>query len=350
MAKAKRIRIKCDAPATAGVKLVLVTRFEELLNWRDGALDWTDPEGVHSMRVASRRLRSALRDFMPHVRKRRLAPVLKRLKGLADTLGEVRDHDVAILGLEEMEKHAPKESSTALKELIEIRKAVRDEARRELEVILAPEKLQELATEFVACVDDATALSERKSKHGLAEAEMTFATMSRAIILGRLKDFEKLSNALFRPLEAEPLHELRIAVKRLRYAIELFQRCWPRSIATQAKRAARMQTALGDIHDCDVWIASIGKQIVRARKHDDSDRVKGLVSLLSHFNKLRTKHMRRALARWGEWEAHDSTGKLRATLAPKEKVEIPEVPEMPAMVEAEVSATQVAGEQMRQGL
>lgn len=325
---------------------MLVTRFEELLNWRDKALDWTDPEGVHSMRVASRRLRSALRDFTPYVRKRRLALALKRLKALADALGEVRDHDVAILGLEEMEKHAPKDSSSALKELIETRKAVRDQARLGLEVTLAPEKLQELTTEFVACVDEATAVSDRKNKHP-AEAEFTFADMSRSVILGRLKDFEKLSNALFRPLDAEPLHELRIAVKRLRYAIELFQRCWPRSIATHAKHAARMQTALGDIHDCDVWIASIGKQIVRARKQDDADRVKGLVSLLSHFDKLRTKHMRRALVRWNEWENRDSSGKLHAALAPKEKIEIPE---MPVVVEAEATATQVAGEQIRQGL
>jgi CHAD domain-containing protein len=347
MAKAKRIRIRCNAPASVGIKLVLVTRFEELLSWREVALDWTDPEGVHSMRVASRRLRSALRDFTPYVRKRRLAPVLKRLKHLADALGEVRDHDVAILGLEEMQKQAPRHSSGALKELIEARTAVREQARQELATIIAPETLQELETEFVACVEQATTLSERKSKQPPADPELTFAEMSRAIILGRLKEFEKLTNALFRPLDGEPLHELRIAVKRLRYAIELFQRCWPRSIATHAKRAARMQTALGDIHDCDVWLASVGKQIVRARKQNEPERVKGLVALLDHFTKLRTKHSRRALARWGDWEAHDSSGKLRAALAPKEAVEIPE---LPAVIEAEANATQVAGEQMRQGL
>jgi CHAD domain-containing protein len=348
MAKAKQIRIRCNAPASVGIKLVLMTRFEELLSWREKTLDWTDPEGVHSMRVASRRLRSALRDFTPHVRKRRLAPVLKRLKNLADTLGSVRDHDVAILGLEEMQKQAPRHSSAALKELIEARVAVREQARQELAAIIESEKLQELETEFVACIDEATSLSERKSKQHADEPEATFAEMSRSIILGRLKEFEKLTNALFKPLDAEPLHDLRIAVKRLRYALELFQRCWGRSMGTHAKRAARMQTALGDIHDCDVWIASVGKQIVRARKQNEAERVRGLVALLEHFTKLRNKHLRRALARWNEWEAHDSSGKIRAALAPKE--EAVEIPEMPAVVEAEATATQVAGEQMRQGL
>jgi CHAD domain-containing protein len=326
---------------------VLATRSEEVFGWRDAALDWTDREGVHSMRVASRRLRSALRDFMPYVRKRRIAPVLKRLRNLADALGEVRDYDVAILGLEEIQKQAPRESTAALKELIETRKTHREQGRQKLEAILAPEKLQQLQIEFGACVDEATALSERKNKHSPDGPELTFAEMSRAIILGRLKEFEKLSNALFRPLEVEALHEMRLAVKRLRYALELFQRCWGRSMGTHAKHAARIQTALGDIHDCDVWIASVGKQIVRARKQNEHERVKGLVSLLSYFIKLRTKYLRRALARWNEWEAHDSSGKLRAALAPKEEIEIPA---MPAVVEAEANATQVAGEQMRQGL
>jgi len=348
MAKAKQIRIRCNAPASVGIKLVLMTRFEELLSWREAALEWTDPEGVHSMRVASRRLRSALRDFTPYVRKRRLAPVLKRLKNLADTLGAVRDRDVAILGLEEIQKHAPKPSSAALKELIETRMAVREQARQELATIITPENLQELETEFVACVEEATIVSERKSKRQQNEPELAFAEMSRAIILGRLKEFEKLTNALFRPLDGGPLHDLRIAVKRLRYALELFQRCWGRPMGTHAKRAARMQTALGDIHDCDVWIASVGKQIMRARKQNEADRVKGLVALLEHFTKLRTKHLRRALARWSEWEAHDTSGKLRATLAPKE--EAIEIPEVPAVVEAEANVAQVAGEQMRQGL
>ena len=80
MAKAKRISLKCNAPASAGIKLALVTRFEELQGWRKAALDWSDPEGVHSMRVASRRLRGALRDFAPFLRKRSLTGALKELK------------------------------------------------------------------------------------------------------------------------------------------------------------------------------------------------------------------------------------------------------------------------------
>src|SRR5215470_3295846 len=115
MAKAKRVKgLSCKSVASAGIKLVLVTRFNELWGFQQAALDWTDPEGVHSMRVASRRLRSVLRDFMPYLRKRSLAPVLKQLRNIAAALGEVRDQDVAIEALEEMASHAPGAFSSGL--------------------------------------------------------------------------------------------------------------------------------------------------------------------------------------------------------------------------------------------
>src|SRR4029453_12774743 len=115
MAKAKRIKgIDCKSVASAGIKLVLLTRFDELCSFQAAALDWSDPEGVHSMRVASRRLRSALRDFTPYLHKRRLSSVLKSLRDIADALGEVRDQDVAIMALEKPQTHTPHEISPAL--------------------------------------------------------------------------------------------------------------------------------------------------------------------------------------------------------------------------------------------
>ena len=310
MAKAKRVKgVNCDSVATIGIKLVLVTRFEELYGFHDAALDWSDPEGVHSMRVASRRLRSALRDFLPYVRKRGLTSVQKRLKSVADALGEVRDQDVAIMALEKIETNAPSDVSPGLKRFIDARKQVRDEARKELESILEKTQLNQLQADFVAGVDVATTTRKTQSS-----PQITYLKMSRTVILDLLKELEKLADDMFNPFDIETLHEMRIAAKRLRYAIELFQSCWGRSIATYAKRAARVQTALGDLHDCDVWIESLGKQIKSARKNKEAEQVAAFVWLLGHFVKLRTKHLRRAFAEWGTWEAQDLSGKLRSKI------------------------------------
>ena len=309
MAKAKRIKgINCKSVASAGIKPVLITRFEELCSFQATAMDWTDPEGVHSMRVASRRLRSALRDFMPYLRKRPLAPVLKQLRSIADALGEVRDQDVAIAALEEMVSKAPADFSPGLKQFIETRKQLRERERDELKAILEGSELKQLESEFIAGVDEAAA------PHAGSPA-ITFLTMSREIILERLKEFEALSLGLLNPFEIETLHEMRIAAKRLRYALELFQQCWGRAISGYAKRIARIQGALGDLHDCDVWIESLGKHIINARKHKQHDQVSALMWLLSHLVKLRTKHLRQAFARWREWEKHEASEKLRAALS-----------------------------------
>ena len=293
------------------MKVVLGTRFGELVHFRAAALDWSDPEGVHSMRVASRRLRSALRDFTPYLQKRRLSSSLKSLRDIADALGEVRDQDVAIMALEKLETHTPHEVSPALKKFIDARKEIRDQAREELLTMLADDQLKQLEMSFTLAVDEATAGGTARTQVPLL---ISFRKMSRAIILDRLKELEKLSNGLFRPFDVETLHEMRIAAKRLRYAIELFQQCWGRSIATYAKRAAQLQTALGDVHDCDVWIESFGNEINKVRKEKQTENLEALVWLLSHFVKLRTKHLRKALDLWSDWEADDASGKLRTVL------------------------------------
>jgi CHAD domain-containing protein len=307
MAKAKRIKgINCNDAAPVGIKLVLATRFEEMYGFRQAALDWSDPEGVHSMRVASRRLRSAMRDFMPYLRQRGLTSVLKQTKSIAAALGEVRDQDVAIIALEKIQKQAPTEFSDALQQLVDERKDQRNESRDKLSSVLVANQMKQVKSEFTAGLDKATALPKTNQSAG-----PTFSKMSSAVILDRLKELEKLSESLYKPFEIESLHDMRIAAKRLRYALELFQQCWGRSLQTHAKNAARMQTELGEVHDCDVWMESIGKRIAQARKQKQYDQIAAFIWLLSHFVKVRTKHLRQAYDLWREWEANDVGGQVR---------------------------------------
>src|SRR3982751_2671536 len=127
MAKAHQIEgIDCQAPANIGIRLVLLERFDEFLEFRVDALNWEDLEGVHSMRVASRRLRSALRDFAPYMKKREMAPTVKKIKTVADALGAVRDQDVAIEALQSLAIKASPSVKTTLDNVILERKQSRD--------------------------------------------------------------------------------------------------------------------------------------------------------------------------------------------------------------------------------
>jgi CHAD domain-containing protein len=91
---------------TAAARVVSV-RGEEVWEHLDRALDLDDIEGVHDMRVATRRLRAVLEIFGPCFERRRLRDVLRDVRQLADALGERRDPDVHIDALEAFAAAAP---------------------------------------------------------------------------------------------------------------------------------------------------------------------------------------------------------------------------------------------------
>ena len=52
-----------DAPLEICARRIIDTRFREMLSYREGTILGEDIEQLHSMRVSSRRLRSAMRNF-----------------------------------------------------------------------------------------------------------------------------------------------------------------------------------------------------------------------------------------------------------------------------------------------
>jgi CHAD domain-containing protein len=317
MAKAKHIAgIDCEGAAAEAIRFVLITRVEEMCALRDKALDWREPEGVHDMRVSSRRLRGALRDFAPYLRKSGLAVVLKQVGDLADALGVVRDQDVAIIGLQKLAAGAPPEAATMLAQLVQVREKIRKEARKNLRHSLRKVPLKQLQKDFVTAVDSATAHAKprkRQSKNPPTAAAVTYRQVARRIMTERLQEMEKLSEGLYQPLRMKPLHKLRIAAKRLRYALELFEPCWGQSISLFAKKIAALQSSLGELHDSDIWIETFGEHLNGVEK-EPKDRAAAALWLLSHFVRLHSRHLRDALGKWRDWEADESGLRLRDCL------------------------------------
>ena len=101
MAKARDIPgIAHDATFREAAASAVEVRAEEVFSFRDRALDRTDIEGVHDMRVATRRLRAVMEIFAVCFPAKQHKRALREVKNLADVLGERRDPDVMIDGLE----------------------------------------------------------------------------------------------------------------------------------------------------------------------------------------------------------------------------------------------------------
>lgn len=307
MAKAKEITgLDCAADALGWAAEVLRVRFEEVASLRGAALNSEDIEGVHAIRVATRRLRSALRDFAPLMKRRPMKKVKRDLKRIADALGQARDQDVAIVALEKLKAEAKGERlKESVGKLIEECRAARERAQLDLMETLAVTAIEDLQTRFTAAIDEAT-------KRKKSARVVSFNEAGRDAVSKSLQEFCDLSRSLYEPFNIEDLHELRITAKRLRYAIELFTACWGASIAPFAEEIAEMQSFLGEVHDTDVWIESLGELLRKSGEEAQGKAAHQTAAwLLSEFVKERTKNYRAALKLWSEWKENDFVTRMQ---------------------------------------
>lgn len=309
MAKAKDIpELDGDADAGEGAAKVLRARFDEVLEFRGAALDFSDIKGVHDMRVASRRLRSALRDFKPLMSQRALKQVKKELKRLADALGAVRDLDVFIAEIERLQDKAGTEPvKEGIGKFLREQRGLRELARMDLTEALGSNDLDDLQQRFAAAISESA--SRKKSAHALS-----FKEAGREAIAGELEDLLDLGESIYEPFNEKALHKLRIAAKRLRYAIKLFVVCLGDDLAPLAKEIGKMQSFLGEVHDCDVWIKILGERLRQTKSANEND-YQAAVWLLSEFVNKRTKEYNAALNLWGEWKTADFAGRLRTIIS-----------------------------------
>ena len=155
MAKARDIpQLRPDLPFREAASLAVGTRAGEVWGHEHRVLDTGDIEGVHDMRVATRRLRAVMEIFEPCFPKKRHRKALKEVKRLADVLGERRDPDVMIDRLRALEAELAEEDKPGIESFIAELRAGQDEGNERLARELRrarddklPERLRLLAAE-----------------------------------------------------------------------------------------------------------------------------------------------------------------------------------------------------------
>ena len=272
---------------------------------------------------------------MPHLRQSKLRRSRDDLKRIADALGAVRDEDVAIMALEELKREAPEEMAAGLDRLTAERAARREEARAALTDAISEGMIARAQGKFIFALEHG-AKTPRLKRNVDADGEPhdaspSFRQVGKEIITNGFAELQHLSASLYRPFKTEPLHRMRIAAKRLRYAVELFAPCWGGPMTESAEEIAEMQAHLGELHDCDVWIEGLGARLRRSSKTsasgpetEESRELRCAARwLLGQFVKARTKHYRAALKRWHDWETQGFAARLASSLdAEPEPVEL----------------------------
>lgn len=155
MAGARKVKLDCEGSFSQAAARVVKVRSKEVFAHSDGVLDLGEVERVHDMRVATRRLRAALEVFEPCFPPKRRRKALKKVKALADALGERRDADVEIAFLEGLVAEAAEEDRPPLRDLIEELRLRQAKANEALAPCVAPKRLKRLRRRLKKLVEKA---------------------------------------------------------------------------------------------------------------------------------------------------------------------------------------------------
>ncbi|RZQ62696.1 CHAD domain-containing protein [Amycolatopsis suaedae] len=240
-----------DPPATH-LRVKLDAQLRALLGHEAGARVGSDPEHVHQMRVAIRRMRSVLKmsgDLLGPTTE----PVRAELGWLGTTLGEVRDLDVLIIRLRAVTAGFGAVDQPSARRLVSKFVTQRGNAKRRLIRTLD-------SSRYATLINQLAQLARRPEIERVDGLTGDGATTARLdLVAGLRKPYRKLAKAVAALPEDPPdddLHALRIMGKRLRYAAELAEPAAGKKRAPQVrelmKAAKRLQTVLGEHQDACV--------------------------------------------------------------------------------------------------
>ena len=248
---------------------VILTRWSEMMSYRDGTLLGEDIEELHSMRVSSRRLRAAMDAFEGAFPRKTFRPLLRQVKEITDVLGDARDLDVAI------ERLTPARGRRAADERAGHRgpgRALPRRARRREPRASRPSSPASTRTRFeehlarymAKHTGIRLAAAQARAARGLTVAkprpvkgldpDRRIRPNARRVLAVRIDEVYSFDGLVADPANVNELHDLRIACKRLRYLLEIFAIAFDEDLEPFIDEVKGLQDLLGDIHDCDVQI------------------------------------------------------------------------------------------------
>lgn len=335
--------IGCDNATRLLASESMLKRLTALAREVDGVRKAEDPECIHRIRVASRRVRTALELFGDCFPQRRVRSWRKAIRRITRCLGVARDKDVQIEFVGGFMRHAaaqPKARPGLARLLLRLQQ---ERCRFQVDVCKALDRFEQAGviedmTEYLLQVRVQSRLGMRRArKPSLVLLRRAYLTISL-----RLEELLAFEPSVDQPQAHAEHHAMRIAAKHLRYAMEIFQAVQEEALAGPVKLARECQTLLGDIHDCDVWVeqlpAFLDQERERTVEFQGTARGTGKLQagidlLLDDRKRQRDKLFGRFQALWKQAQSEDVWRSLIEALA--SPLEAPAPAAEPAAARAE---------------
>ena len=248
--------VKLTPSASAGEVVGAYLRSQaERLKSLDPMVRRAEPDSVHQMRVASRRLRSALRSFGAVVCRPETDHLAAELKWLSGVLGEARDAEVQAERLDEQVRQ------TDVEELLgPVQARIQAHSAKARAASLKAVSVALESARYYALLDELDRLTADVPS-GPAARESARQALPAPVARSYRKTRRRMRTALKAPAgkpREVALHDVRKAAKQARYAAEAVAPVLGRDAARFGNRMKKLQTVLGDHQD-----TVVGRQLAR---------------------------------------------------------------------------------------
>lgn len=240
--------------AAAGevLRRALARSVAQLLRRDPGVRAGDDPEDVHQVRVATRRLRSDLRTFAPLLDERWLDELRAELAWLGALVGAVRDADVLAGRLQAQLRTLPEPDAASGAALLDRLGVERDAARVAMRAGLDSPRYEALVEQLVRAARD-----PQLSDDGARAAATPARDLLPTLVHHRWRRLAAAAGALGDEPSDQALHRVRILAKRCRYAAEAAAPVLGRRVGRFASAIEEVQDLLGRHQDAvvaEAWL------------------------------------------------------------------------------------------------
>ena len=246
-------KIKLDDTMAEAARKTLLLHWGRMLEHEQGAREGSDIEQVHDMRVATRRMRAALRVFAEYLDADAFKPFAKMLRRTARALGAVRDLDVFREKAQPYIDTLPAERQAELDGLLAAWQTEYQRARSELVTLFDSAAFASFKTEFDSFLrtPGAGALPiDENNDNPVAHRVRDVLPM---ILLRGYADVRAYEESVNKPdVPLTRLHQLRIASKGLRYTLEFFADVIDPESKVLIDQVKELQDHLGNLQDAVV--------------------------------------------------------------------------------------------------
>lgn len=239
-------------PLWIASKGLLAERGSDFFRCLETAASTFDPEDIHDLRVASRRLREGLSLFRRSYPEVRIVWLRKAVRKITNILGNLRNIDECLVFLREETKELGAEHAVELAACVDHYQGQRSGARKQLKRDFRKTKPNTLRKYFVRTIHTPFLFNPPPDA---VDPFMPIDDYARVCIDQRLSAVLLLVPQACVPEDAASQHQLRIAVKHYRYRMEVLSPFLDDGYRTVHAHVKEYQELLGRIHDLDVFLA-----------------------------------------------------------------------------------------------